>query len=66
MGKLLFVHRTMIKVFIYERKGFSIFYKRLDESSFQFRDIVGKQVNYKMSAEQIMYILNGMSLESGS
>jgi transposase len=58
-------HRTMIKVFVYERKGFSIFYRRLDEGSFQLPEIVGEQVNYKMSAEQIMYMLSGMSLESG-
>ena len=58
-------HRTMVKVFVYERKGFSIFYRRLDEGSFQLPEIVGEQVNYKMSAEQIMYMLSGMSLESG-
>lgn len=28
--------RTMIKVLIYENKGFSIFYRRLDEGAFQF------------------------------
>jgi len=28
-------------------------------------EIVGEQINYKMSAEQIMYMLSGMSLESG-
>jgi len=57
--------RTMIKVFVYERKGFSIFYRRLDEGSFQLPAIVGDQISYKMSAEQIMYMLSGMNLESG-
>jgi len=57
--------RTMIKVFVYERKGFSIFYRRLDEGSFQLPAIVCDQISYKMSAEQIMYMLSGMNLESG-
>jgi hypothetical protein len=28
-------NRTMIKVLVYERKGYSIFYRRLDEGAFQ-------------------------------
>jgi len=58
-------HRTMIKVFVYEQKGFSIFYRRLDEGSFQLPAIVGDAVSYRMTAEQIMYMLSGMTLEEG-
>ena len=57
--------RTTIKIFVYENKGFSIFYRRLDASSFQLPSIVGDDVNYKMSAEQMMYMLSGMTLEDG-
>ena len=57
--------RTMIKVFVYEQKGFSIFYRRLDEGSFQLPAIVGDQISYRMTAEQIMYMLSGMTLEEG-
>jgi hypothetical protein len=55
----------MIKVFVYEQKGFSIFYRRLDDGSFQLPAIVGDQISYKMTAEQIMYMLSGMTLEEG-
>jgi transposase len=63
----IFVNRTrsMIKVFVYEQKGFSIFYRRLDEGSFQLPAIVGEDISYRMSAEQIMYMLSGMTLEEG-
>ncbi len=58
-------NRTMIKVFVYEQIGFSIFYRRLDEGSFLLPAIVGDQVSYRMTAKQIMYMLNGMTLEEG-
>jgi transposase len=58
-------HRTMIKVLVYEKKGFSIFYRRLDEGSFLLPVIASDQVSYKMSTEQIMSMLSGMILEAG-
>jgi hypothetical protein len=58
-------NRTMIKVFVYEQKGFSIFYRRLDEGSFQLPAIVGEAISFRMTAEQIMYMLSGMTLEEG-
>lgn len=57
--------RTMIKVLVYEKKGFSIFYRRLDEGAFQLPAITGDQLSYQMSTDQIMYLLSGMVLESG-
>jgi transposase len=57
--------RTMIKVLVYEKKGFSIFYRRLDEGSFQMPAISGDEVSFKMSTEQIMFMLSGMVLEAG-
>ena len=58
-------NRTMIKVLVYEKKGFSIFYRRLDEGSFVLPAITSDQVSYKMSTEQIMSMLSGMILEAG-
>lgn len=55
----------MIKVLVYEKKGFSIFYRRLDEGSFVLPAITSDQVGYKMSTEQIMSMLSGMILEAG-
>lgn len=57
--------RTMIKVLVYEKKGFSIFYRRLDEGAFVLPAITGEELSYPMSTEQLMYLLSGMVLETG-
>jgi transposase len=46
-------NRTMIKVLINEKKGFSIFYRRLDEGCFQLPAITDEQISYRMSTEQM-------------
>lgn len=58
-------NRNMIKVLVYEKKGFSIFYRRLDEGSFQLPAISDEQISYRMSTEQLMFMLSGVNLESG-
>jgi transposase len=57
--------RTMMKFFIYENKGFNIFYRRLDEGSFQLPLISSDHLSYRMSSDQMMYMLSGMTLEEG-
>jgi transposase len=55
--------RSTLKIFVYEGKGFSIYYRRLDEGSFQLPLISSDHLSYKMSVEQMMYMLSGMALE---
>ena len=57
--------RTMIKIFVYENKGFSIYYRRLDKGSFQLPLISSDHNSYKMNIDQMMYMLSGMTLEDG-
>ena len=57
--------RTTIKIFVYENKGFSIFYRRLDEGSFQLPLISSDHISYKMNVDQLMFMLSGMMLEDG-
>lgn len=57
--------RTTIKIFVYENKGFSIFYRRLDEGSFQLPLIASDHISYKMNEEQLMHMLSGISLVDG-
>lgn len=47
--------RTMIKIFVYENKGFSIYYRRLDEGSFQLPLISSDHISYKMSIDQLSF-----------
>lgn len=59
-------NRAMIKIFVYEHGGFSIFYRRLDEGSFQVPLInADATVSYKMTTEQMVAMLSGMTVESG-
>lgn len=55
--------RTTIKIFVYENKGFSIFYRRLDEGSFQLPLIASDHISYKMNDDQLMHMLSGVTLQ---
>ena len=54
--------RTTIKIMVYEDRGFSIFYRRLDEGSFQLPLIVSDHISYNMSEEQMLHMLQGVTL----
>lgn len=54
--------RTTIKIMVYEDKGFSIFYRRLDEGSFQLPLIVSDVISYNMSEEQMVHMLQGVAV----
>jgi transposase len=58
--------RTTIKILVYENKGFSIFYRRLDEGSFQLPLIASDHISFRMSLEQMQHMLSGVTvLDSG-
>jgi transposase len=57
--------RTTVKIFVYENKGFSIFYRRLDEGSFQLPLIASDHISYKMNEDQLMQMLSGVTLQEG-
>ena len=54
--------RTTIKIMVYEDKGFSIFYRRLDDGSFQVPMIISDVITYSMSEEQMVHMLQGLSV----
>jgi hypothetical protein len=47
---------------VYEDKGFSIFYRRLDDGSFQVPMIISDVITYSMSEEQMVHMLQGLSV----
>jgi hypothetical protein len=58
--------RTTLKILVCENKGFTIFYSRLDEGSFQLPPIASDHVSYKMSLDQMQSMLSGVTvLDSG-
>jgi transposase len=54
--------RTTIKIMVYEDRGFSIFYRRLDEGSFQLPLIASDHISYNLSEEQMLHMLQGVTL----
>jgi hypothetical protein len=57
--------RTTIKIMVYEDKGFSIFYRRLDEGSFQLPLIASDHISYRMTVDQITHMLEGVKVVDG-
>jgi transposase len=57
-------HRTVLKLLVYEDKGYSIFYRRLDEGSFQLPLINADDISYKMTPEQMVVMLSGITLDT--
>jgi hypothetical protein len=57
--------RTTIKIMVYEDKGFSIFYRRLDAGSFQLPLIASDHISYKMSVDQMTHMLEGVTVVDG-
>ena len=59
-------NRSMIKILVYESGGFNIFYRRLDDGSFQLPLMnADENISWKMNVDQMLTMLSGMSLESG-
>lgn len=57
-------YRTTLKLFVYENKGYSIFYRRLDaDQTYHLPVINADDITFKMSVEQIVHMLSGMTLE---
>jgi len=57
--------RATIKIMVYEDKGFSIFYRRLDAGSFQLPLIASDHVSYKMNVDQMDHMLSGVTVVDG-
>lgn len=56
--------RSSIKIFVYEEKGFSLFYRRLDEGSFQLPLIASDHISYQMNEDQLLVLLSGVTFGS--
>ena len=57
--------RITIKIMVYENKGFSIFYRRLDSGSFQLPLIASDHISYKMTVDQTINMLEGVTVVDG-
>lgn len=56
--------RTLLKLLLFERGGFVIYYKRLEQGTFEFPDCDATLRSLELSREDLMLILEGIDLKS--
>lgn len=56
--------RTMIKILVWDQTGFAIWYKRLEQGTFEIPQIEKTQNSIEISRQKLMLILEGISLKS--
>lgn len=62
---IFFNHRrTQVKLLHWERDGFSIYYKRLERGTYELPAIDGKTGSAELRSDELMLILQGISLSS--
>ena len=56
--------RSQVKLLLWERDGFSIYYKRLERGTYELPVIDGQSVSLELRSEELMLILQGICLSS--
>jgi len=54
---------THLKLLIWEKNGFTVFYRRLEEGTFEVPDFDLDAKSMQISADQLVFILKGISLK---
>jgi transposase len=55
--------RTHLKLLVWEKGGFSIFYRRLEQGTFEVPAFDLDAKSMQLTADQLQFILNGISLK---
>jgi len=55
--------RTHLKLLLWERGGFTLFYRRLEQGTFEIPAFDHDAKSMQLSADQLMFILKGISLK---
>lgn len=56
--------RTHIKLLVWERDGFTIFYRRLEKGTFEMPSFATGEQSLCITADQLNFILKGIALSS--
>lgn len=56
--------RSQVKLLLWEGDGFSIYYKRLERGTYELPAIDGQTASVELRSDEIMLILQGISLRS--
>lgn len=56
--------RRQIKMLHWQGDGFAVFYKRLESGTYEFPSLIDSSLSSLLSAEQLLFILQGVRLKS--
>lgn len=56
--------RTLIKLLVWDKSGFVIYYKRLEQGTFEFPDRTAQNKALELAREELVMILEGIELKS--
>lgn len=56
--------RTQVKLLVWERDGFAIWYKRLEKGTFELPVVDEKMNRHELHSDELLLILKGISLQS--
>ena len=56
--------RSQVKLLLWERDGFSIYHKRLERGTYELPALDGLSLSVELRSDELMLILQGISLES--
>ena len=56
--------RNQVKLLLFEGDGFSIYHKRLEKGTYELPQVKGEEVSLSLSHQQLLLILEGISLRS--
>ena len=56
--------RTLLKLLVWDRGGFVIYYKRLEQGTFEFPECDDSLKSLELSREDLLLILEGIDLKS--
>jgi transposase len=55
--------RNQVKLLLFEGDGFALYHKRLEKGTYELPDRLGESTSLSMSAQQLQFILQGVSLQ---
>lgn len=56
--------RSQVKLLLWERDGFSIYHKRLEGGTYEFPSLTHSCTSAELRSDELMLILQGISLQS--
>lgn len=56
--------KTHIKLLVWDRTGFVIYYKRLEQGTLEIPDMPAEAMSFQVSWDQLVCILEGVALDS--